>query len=140
MLVGQLVNIKWVLRLREGALVRAQCLQGRFQLGLGGAALTLLPGNARAGRDWSALPSYLLQDDADQSAGALVDDALKRLLQAAACLLRHVQQLCLHALADQLVQALTENIGAPQLAGVGLKVRQQAFDKLLPLLLTADGG
>ena len=45
-LVGQLVNIKWVLRLREGALVRAQCLQGRFQLGPGGAALTLLPGNA----------------------------------------------------------------------------------------------
>ena len=53
---------------------------------------------------------------------------------------RHVQQLCLHALADQLVQALAENIRAPQLAGVGLKVCQQAFDKLLPLLLTADGG
>ena len=66
--------------------------------------------------------------------------ALKRLLQAAACLLRHVQQLCLHALADQLVQALAENIRAPQFAGVGLKVCQQAFDKLLPLLLTADGG
>lgn len=72
------------------------------------------------------------QQNADQPVAALVDDALKRLLQAAACLLRHVQQLCLHALADQLVQALAKNIRTPQLAGVGLKVRQQAFDELLP--------
>ena len=68
------------------------------------------------------------------------DNKVVNLKAAAACLLRHVQQLCLHALADQLVQALAENIRAPQLTGVGLKVCQQAFDKLLPLLLTADGG
>ena len=67
------------------------------------------------------------QQNADQPVAALVDDALKRLLQAAACLLRHVQQLCLHALADQLVQALAENIRAPQLAGVGLKSLPAGF-------------
>ena len=49
-------------------------------------------------------------------------------------------QLCLHALADQLVQALAENIRASTACRGRLKVRQQAFDKLLPLLLTADGG
>ena len=46
-----------------------------------------------------------LQDDTDETARALVDDALKRLLQAAECLLRHVQQLVLQPVVHQLMQA-----------------------------------
>jgi len=45
-LVGQLLDGKWVLCLPEGAVNGAHCLHCAVQLGLGGAALTFGSGNA----------------------------------------------------------------------------------------------
>ena len=62
------------------------------------------------------------QNNADQSAAALVDNALKCLPQLALRVRGHPFQLGLQVLADDLMEAAPEDIGLPQLAGIALKL------------------
>ena len=63
-----------------------------------------------------------LQDNADQPAAALVDDAGQRLLQLFPGILRHTLQFGLQIVADHLVKAASENVGLPDLTGVPFKL------------------
>lgn len=77
------------------------------------------------------------QNDADQPAGALVDDALEGLLELVAGVLRHALELAVEILADQLVEGLAEDVGLPDGLGVPLELLEQEVDHLLALLLVA---
>ena len=81
-----------------------------------------------------------LQDNADQPAAALVDDAGQRLLQLFPGILRHPLQLGLQIVADDLVKAASENVGLPDLAGVSFKLLKQIVHHVLRLLLIAHDG
>ena len=78
------------------------------------------------------------QNNADQSAAALVDDALQRLPQLALRVRGHPFQLGLQVLADDLVEAASEDIGLPQLAGIALKFLQEVVHHILGLLFISD--
>ena len=65
---------------------------------------------------------------ADEAGAALVDDLLQRFLHFGAGFLRHVQELVLQPVVDQLVQTFAKDIGLPQLDGVALKILQKALD------------
>ena len=62
-----------------------------------------------------------LQDNADQPAAALVDDAGQGFLQLFPGILRHPLQLGLKVVADHLVEAAAEDVGLPDLTGVPLE-------------------
>ena len=67
----------------------------------------------------------VLQNDADQSAGALVDDALECLLELGAGVVGHALELAVQILADQLMEGLAEDIGLPDGLGVPLELLKQ---------------
>ena len=83
---------------------------------------------------------FLLQQDADKPSAALVDDPLQRLLQAASSLLRHMEQLVLQAVVDQLVEAFPEDVRLPQADGVVLEILLEALHEVFALLLGAHDG
>ena len=83
---------------------------------------------------------FLLDQDTDESGTALVDDPFQRLLQTAPGLLRHMEQLVLQAVVDQLVEALAEDVRLPQADGVVLEILQKALHEVFALLLRPDDG
>ena len=84
--------------------------------------------------------SFVLQNNADQSAAAVVDHTLNRFLQTGAGGLRHVQQLALQPFVDQLVQTFAKDVGLPDLQRVVLEIGQQAVYQFFGLPLGADNG
>ena len=66
-----------------------------------------------------------LQDDTDETARALVDDALKRLAELEARVVRHVLELCLQVFVHDLVEAAAEDVGLPDLRRVALELLQE---------------
>ena len=83
-------------------------------------------------------PAQALQQQADQTVCALVDDPAERVAQLAARIVRHPRQLGGEAVADQLEDGFSENVALPELLGVALVFAQQIVDQLLRLLLVAD--
>ena len=81
-----------------------------------------------------------LQDDTDETARALVDDALKRLAELEARVVRHVLELCLQVFVHDLVEAAAEDVGLPDLRRVALELLQEVVDHVLALLFIADDG
>ena len=82
-----------------------------------------------------------LQNNADQTAGALVDDALKGLPQLGPGVVRHPLDLGVQILVHQLVEGFAEDVGLPDAAGVPLVLLEQIVDHVLALLLAPhDGG
>ena len=63
-----------------------------------------MAGNGAKALDGFPSSAFLLQDDADEPSGALVDDAGQGLLELAPGILRHAEQLGVQVLADQLVE------------------------------------
>ena len=85
-------------------------------------------------------PRHFLQDDTDESAGTLVDDALEGLLKLAPGILRHPLELGVQILADQLVEGAAKDVGLPDGFGVTLELLEQIVDHLFRLLLIAHDG
>ena len=81
-----------------------------------------------------------LQDDTDETARALVDDALKRLAELEARVVRHVLELCLQVFVHDLVEAAAEDVGLPDLRRVALELLQEVVDHVFALLFIADDG
>ena len=81
-----------------------------------------------------------LQDDTNETARALVDDALKRLAELEARIVRHVLELCLQVFVHDLVEAAAEDVGLPDLCRVALELLQEVVDHVLALLFVADDG
>ena len=52
----------------------------------------------------------MLQQNTDQSGASIVDDLFQRFLQAGAGFLRHVEELVLQSLIDQITQALEKDV------------------------------
>lgn len=75
-----------------------------------------------------------LQDDTDETARALVDDALKRLAELEARVVRHVLELCLQVFVHDLVEAAAEDVGLPDLRRVALELLQEVVDHVFALL------
>ena len=85
----------------------------------------------------SFAPLFVLQDNADKAAAALVDDSLERLRQLRARVVRHMGKLRVKSFVDQLIKRFAEHIGLPNLLRIGLELAQKEIDQLLGLLLGA---
>ena len=81
-----------------------------------------------------------LQNNANKTAGALVDDPLEGLLKLGAGVLGHPLEFGIEILADQLVEGAAENIGLPDGLGVPLKLLEEEVDHFLALLFIAHNG
>ena len=75
-----------------------------------------------------------LQDNANQTPAALVDDPLQGVSQLLLRVLRHTLQFCLQIVAHDLMEAAPKNIGLPDFAGIALKLLQQIIHHVLGLL------
>ena len=80
------------------------------------------------------------QNNADEPAGALVEDFLQGLLHFLPGVLGHVLELGAQILADELVEGPAEDVGLPDFAGVALKLLEQVVHHVLGLLLVAHDG
>ena len=65
-----------------------------------------------------------LQNNTDESAASLVDNTLECLAKLGAGIVRHVLELCLQILVDDLVEAASENVGLPDFPGIALELLQ----------------
>ena len=81
-----------------------------------------------------------LQDDTDETARALVDDALKRLAELEARVVRHMLELCLQVFVHDLVEAAAEDVGLPDLRRVALELLQEVVDHVFALLFMPTMG